>query len=517
MSAASAWRALERRLSRGPWAEVALLAVALTTCGYGAAFHEPWRDEVQAMLVARTAAWSSLADTTHLEGATPTFHALLKVLGWALGSRAGLAVAGGIGSLSLLFGVRAVALVITRSRSRALLVALAFALTDTCSYELGVIVRPYGLALGLACFAFALLHRALVSESARLALWGGALAGLATATSTHIGCYAGGLVAAFALVSARRHRAWLSAGAAYLPGFALTLWCIRAHPARAEIASEAFVMPLSDALARALDVLERAVASPGFWLSADAREASRSALLPSAAGVSLAALVYVAHKPDRRKTVVLAVLGATLGALPLLYVLIYRYWGAYRHRVGLWTPLLVISLAWLLAPSRGDPRTRLLRALGLLALVPRFYFEARTLVVDASADARWLFSETGEVARSLPENAHAVALQDWSAVGVVFHRPDVQLRSGSGGGRIVVRLVPDRAWLTAVPILPIVRETCASAPSSTFVIVDRGRTSNVPAACLSPVPHRTTPAPTWIVNETLDVSRVDCACVAAAK
>lgn len=504
----------ERWLSKGVRGPMLAAAPALAILAFGAAYHEPWRDEVQALLVARETPWSELLQGARLEGSPPLFHFLLKLLLVGLPNRAALLGAGFVGSVILLTGTYAMVATVSESRARALGVVWLLALGDTYGYELGVVVRQYGLALGLLGFAVARFHRALQRRSQADALAGALFAALSTATATHAGCLAGGFVLVFSALAAEAGRLKHALGAllVYAPGIAVTLVCIAPGPDRVTAANEVLHWAPEVAAERALEAVVGSVASPGWWLVGD-EPAADSLFLPSLAAVTLAALSYGASTKARRKLVLLHLGGVVAGAVPLLYVLVFRYFGSYRHRLFLWNPLLPLACAWLCIDRRRLGATRGL-AFALLAL--RFAGDARTLGLDLWRDSRGLFSETGVVADLLPANAHVVTEQDWAAVGILLERPDIVLRSGAGRGREVRKLLWDRASTDRVPVEPLVTEECARATERTFFITQRPRhadPSSAPA-CMSPLPHPMSKNSAIVGRrEVLDVYRVDCKCL----
>ena len=436
---------------------------------------------------------------------------LLKLLLVGLPSRAALLGAGFVGTVLLLTGTFAMVATVSGSRARALGVVWLLALGETYTYELGVVVRQYGLALGFLCFAVARFHRALQRRSQSDALAGALFAALSTATATHAGCLAGGFVLVFAALAADAGRIKHALGAllVYAPGLAVALVCIAPSPDCVAAANEIVHRTPVEAVERALEAVVGSVASTGWWLVRD-EPVTDALFLPSLAAVALAAFSYGASTKARRKLVLLHLGGVIVGALPLLYVLVFRYYGYYRHRLFLWNPLVPLACAWLCVDWR---RVGAARGLAFALLALRFVGETRTLALDLSRDSRGLFSETSVVADLLPASAHVVTRHDWTTVGILLERPDIVLRSGAGRGREVRKLLWDRVSTEEVPIEPLVAEECARAPDRTFVTTQRKVDPIFAPACMLRLPHRTNQTSAVVGRrELLDVDRVDCTC-----
>src|SRR5215831_8645322 len=112
-------------------------------------FHEPWRDETQALLIGRALTPENLMDTLRHEGHPPLLHLLLKALDRVARPPFPLAIVGALNTAALLHGTQALLRVIARTRRAAVALTCLLACTHFYTYELGVVARAYGLGLGL--------------------------------------------------------------------------------------------------------------------------------------------------------------------------------------------------------------------------------------------------------------------------------------------------------------------------------------------------------------------------------
>jgi hypothetical protein len=198
---------------------------------------------------------------------------------------------------------------------------------------------------------------------------------------------------------------------------------------------------------------------------------------------------------------------------PLLVIFVYHYWGFYRHHLFLGVPLIVILVGYGLDPRVEGPYRGLLRRAGIGLLIPWFLLQSEIALGSFTLDARYPFSETKSAAGALAAGARVVADADWKSAGMMFWRPDIQMRSASWGGRPYRYIRPDADWHRIAPLPPIVSGECRKAP-------DRVYFAGAPVSlgpilgCGSRVDHPRNPLPdhpfTW---ESFDVYRMDCACV----
>ncbi len=129
--------------------------------------HSPWRDEVQALLIARQP-FPDLWRSVHYEGHPLLWFLLLKLVGWATPLALTLAVTQAL--------VQAAVLALIWFRSPfSLLARTTVCLGYFVAFEYGVLARPYGLA-ELGFFVFIL---------ARRSVWAWVVLALLANTSTH--------------------------------------------------------------------------------------------------------------------------------------------------------------------------------------------------------------------------------------------------------------------------------------------------------------------------------------------
>jgi hypothetical protein len=107
-------------------------------------YHEPWRDETQAVLIARALTPANLMDTLRHEAHPPLLHILLKALDAVTRPPLTLAIMAGLNTAVLLYGTHALLRVLTRTERTAMALTILLTLTYFYTYELGVVVRAYG-------------------------------------------------------------------------------------------------------------------------------------------------------------------------------------------------------------------------------------------------------------------------------------------------------------------------------------------------------------------------------------
>jgi hypothetical protein len=314
-------------------------AIVAGTALFSFHHHEPWRDEVGAMLEASAVPWGEFMHAMRVEGIPPLYHALLKVLGAVLPHRAALIAAGALGLSVLLLGTYRLIEAIVGA-SRAAWLTLAFSLTYAYAYELGVMIRQYTLGLGLSLLCFAYLRGAL-AEPGRRKLWAGTIAGgLAALTSPHSACVAGGGLLAFGVLSlAQRRRpvAWWPA-LLTLPCFALVLYNALPFPGRTYEGNQLFHYPPSVTLRLSVQALVTGVMPFDWWHAESfvpARLVRPFAVLRSLAFWALiagAALSIAARARTLRRSWGVEsfdVLSVLFSWPPLLIIVVRHYWGFY--------------------------------------------------------------------------------------------------------------------------------------------------------------------------------------------
>jgi hypothetical protein len=510
---AAAWRAL-------PFA-LAVLGVAAFDLGW----HEFWRDEMGAMLEARNVPRSAMFEVLRVEGVPPLFHVLLKAAGVVLPNPLALVAVGALDWAILLAGTYRLLVAVSGARRASAQVALAFAFTYVYAYELGVMVRQYTLGLGLSLLSFAYLREALRTSDRRDVRAGALTAGLATLTSVHSAALAGAGLLGFGLISIARRRAlrawWPILGT--LPCFALVVYLASPFPGRSEGNATLHFSP-ELTLGLSLQALVEGVMPSDWWFVdgfvprrfAGATAALRSlAFWALIAGALVASAARAGALRARWRVGVFDVLAVLASWPPLLVIMVQHHWGFYRHHLFLGMPLLVFLAGWGLDPRIDGPISGQARRSGLALLAPWFLFQAVIAAGSFALDRRYPFSDTKSAASLLAEGAHVVADAEWRSGGLLFWRPDIQMRSASWRGRRFLYPVPDLERNRSAPLPPIVVEECHEAPDRIY-FAGIGSSLGALAKCARRLdnpksPFETQPF-TW---EVFDLFRMDCACVAA--
>ncbi len=509
-------------LARRAWpCGLVVLAIAVFDLGW----HEPWRDEVGAMLTARAVPWGSLLLAMRYEGVPPLFHALLKLAGAVLPNPTALVAVGALGFAVLLVGTYRLLLAISSAPRAAARLTFAFSLTYAYGYELGVVIRQYALGLGLALLSFAYLRDALRATAPRRAVRAGSLAaGLAALASAHSACVAGAGLLAFGLLSVvrrRRLRAWWPI-LLTLPVFALDAWLASPFPDRIAKANVTLVQRPYTTYRLALQALVTGVMPDDWWFVEGAGGPlvlNLYAVLRSLAfwGCLAAAALGLASRAGllRRRWRVEAfdLIAAVAAWPPLLEIIVHHYWGAYRHHLFLGMPLLVIVTGWGLHARFSAPFADEARRTALALLFPWFALQISMGVSCVALDAALHFSDTKSASRVLAPGAHVVAESEWRPLGLLFWRPDIQLRAAAWEGRPFRYIRPDRAWGRLGPLPPLVKEECAAAPERVYFAGSAGAMGPL-AACGKRVEYlRKMKGEQPMTFETFDLFRVDCGCV----
>jgi hypothetical protein len=204
--------------------------------------------------------------------------------------------------------------------------------------------------------------------------------------------------------------------------------------------------------------------------------------------------------------------GLVISWLPLLYILVVRYRGYHRHHVFLVFPMLVVAAGLLSRDVLSAGFRSLTGTLGLALMTPWLLLQWRCASFDWDQDKKGLFCSTKTVAMRLPAAAHVISDTNYSAIGVLFWRPDIVLRSTDGGGRTMTYNPPDADWLKSVPMDPLVREECHSAPDRVFVVTTSGF-SGTPLVSKCAPRDATYYVATREAYEAWGVFGIDCACV----
>jgi hypothetical protein len=487
----------------------ALAAATLLLFLYIARFHEFWRDEAQTALIARAVPLVDLLPTMRREAVPPVVFLVLKVVG-VLPPPYSLAALGALGFASLLFGTYQLLLTIGGSPMRSAIGSAAFALTDTYSYELGVVVRQYGLGLGFALACVAYLGRAIVSNGRRDARWGSAFGALAVSTSVHPGCLAGSALLAYSverLIRKRTVRAVVEPLCA-LPAFLFTFFLVTSYD-RAPEGVIVFHRRLSDALAKAGSCLLDGVLCRGWWTPQS--DGAMKLGIIGLTGIGLLALAATQIPRMRRRPDLAAFYVATLvlNALTLSYIFVVRYEGFYRHHLFAFAPVMVTAVGLILSPAEGRAFSPTPRVVAAAALVPWFVFQYWSAGTDLLGDIRGAFSGTKAAATVLPPGSRVVvAGNDWMASGILYWRPDVSMRAQSSMGRPFRFLAADWVWHQEVPLRPLLVEECRNV-SDVYV----ARPVDAAPDDTRCTDHVLTP-PSLLSTERFTVLDLHCSCLA---
>ena len=374
------------RRQRARWAEGALLTgyVALTAAAL--VYHEPWRDEAQAWLIARDLPVPAILRQMPYEGTPALWHLMLAPL-----AKSGLPYAAGH-VLHLAVAVAAVGLLLFRAPLPLPLKAV-FVFSYYMAYEYSVIARNYALSI-LILFLIAARHRTRLDSPLRYA----ALLFLLFNTNVHSFAIAAGLSGVFLVELARRPAAdrrllWASALLA-AAGAAAAVWQV--HMPSRDLVSQ--VAGRLDPQAIPVAVRDAFVPWVPPWLSPGV------ALWAGAAVVALS-LAYLA----RVSVAPLAGLVAGLGGI--FYVFAFRHPGALRHH-GLILVFLLFSL-WIAGyheRARAGPSPAgagALRSATLWTLGLCLAFSVIATVKIHVRDGSYMFSGAREMAKYIVDHGLA--------------------------------------------------------------------------------------------------------------
>jgi hypothetical protein len=473
-------------------------------------YHEFWRDEIQALLIGRDVPLSGLLHAMRYEGAPPLFHLLLKLLCYVFAAPTALALGGALGYAVLLAGTFHLLRVISRRPAVSVAITVALGCTNTWFYELGVVVRPYGIGLGLDLAGIAELIVARKLRRPRRALAGAILCGAAATTSAHAACVAGAALASFVIaeLASRRRVALALPALASLPFFALTAYLISPFADRTPEGAAAQNPKLANAFSLAGNFLENGALVGGWWRHAGAEPPPNwPAFRMFAAAMAILLVVRLWRRRRDRATDLFVVGTVALSWATLLYIFVVWYGGGYRHHLFLWMPALVAALGWLADGRFARGRAKLALGAAALLLVPWMGYQYWMAWDDLSQDLRAPFSQTKHAAEALPKDAHVVSDHDFAILGLRLWRDDVTLRSQDGRGRAFQHIVVDRAWHQRVALQPILAEECRAAPDRT-VLASHAVYLGKLQGCARLIDRRAGMLPT----ERFDLYLIDCAC-----
>jgi hypothetical protein len=491
---------------------------------FASTFHEFWRDELQAALIARAVPLGELVPAMRIEAVPPVVYLALKAV-MGLPVPYSLSVLAPAGYACLLFGTYRLLLTLSGSKTRSLVVTVLLGLTDTYFYELGVVVRQYGLGLGLALACVGFLGSALArrddDETSSDAWWGALAGAVAGSTAIHPGCVAGAALLSYAVIrlaQRRTVRAVLEPLCA-LPAFLFTFFLIGPYD-RAPVGLVERHPPLVDAMEGIGRTLADGLVCRGWW--SDWREpyaidAPRLVAM-GAVTIALIGLVLLRVPELRRGTACTLFYAGTLvlSAATLSYVFVVRYEGAYRHHLFLVMPALVVGLGVML----GGRPPREAHGGGLVAfgaitscLCVWFGYQYFACTRDLRGDYGEAFGSAKGASAVFPRGARAViAGDDWMAAGIEYYRPDIALRATTSMGRPVHYQILDWHWHDEVPLRPLLGEECGKASPSPIYVIARGGAPDAIAPCARLVAS----PPSHLPTERFNIYELPCTCAALA-
>lgn len=500
-----------------------LLAVAIAA--FDLRYHEFWRDEVGALLEARAVPWRDFIEAMRIEGVPPLFHILLKLVGFLLPNPLTLVTVGAIDFAILLWGTYQLLLAISNQRRSSFLFTLAFATTYVYAYELGVVIRQYTLGLGLAFASWAYFRRALAGGRPRDVYAGTLTAALAALSSAHSACLAGGVLLSFGCWAIWLRRPWASWRVILwtLPCFAFDAYLAAPYAERTPEANEVQSIPTGAILPLSLQAIIEGI-MPGDWWRIEefvpfawqtAVAVGRSSAFW---GVLVAALIVVIIRLVNRHISPRAfhfdVLTIVSSWVPLLIIIVFHYWGSYRHHIFLGLPLVVVVLGHTIDARIHGMVIRPLQQVALILLVPWFLLQGLLSFGSFAADVRYPFVGAKDASALLAPHARVVTDTDWVSVGMLFWRPDIQLRSTSWNGRPYRFIRADRLWHSHTALVPIVAEECVIDPEHTY-FAGNEKSIGPLRPCAHARPYVKSPFETQpFAWELFDLFLMDCACVA---
>jgi hypothetical protein len=258
-----------------------------------------------------------------------------------------------------------------------------------------------------------------------------------------------------------------------------------------------------------------------FWLAESflpsslrpAAAALRSAAFWGVVGAALIALGWRLSRASRTRGEAFDLLAVAASWPPLLEIVVHHYWGSFRHHLFLGTPLLLLVLGWALDRRGRAPALVVSRWAALALLSPWVAFQVLLGAGSFVLDYRLPFSDTKAAAGVLPLGAHVVVEDDWRCAGVMFWRPDVDMRARAWGGHPFRYIRADARWEELAKVPPLVEEECRAAPDRVFFAGFEPSLGGH-AGCARRVEYPRSPY--WdqpLTFEKFDLFAVDCACV----
>mgnify|MGYP001550459156 CR=1 FL=1 len=514
-------------------------------------WHEPWRDEAQAFLIAiqHWAPWNLLA-ALRFEGHPPLLHWLYQLIFAATGSATTtLALVASAGYFLLCWGTYAL-LKNFSTAPFALLAAFLLATTSNYFYEFGVISRGYGMGLGAAFLTAALLFQqhqqptAPMSWSWLLPASGGILASIHTASLT---CWFLAVSLPFLFTGKRKSRhnwhCFWPVLTLIIP-ISLTVLVGISHPDRAVTEAPVNAQNLWRALWQTppdfLAVFTPEALTRDYWESrkwfwgavwADAMYPKNWWPTPN--------FLSQPYSPERRVPLLLFLLGlcfigatvksansrnrtllgfaiAAMGHWLVLGGLLKMFYGPqFRHSLVLTLPALLFigcSGLWWLSQSAHWSR-KVIAGLSILVLCNWLWFQWLGLVANLTYEIRYPFSQTKAIAATLTEGTAVITEKDYFLSAMKVHRPSLTLHAIELAGEPYSYVKWDRARSATQPLSVTAQQICTTGRPVTLAL--RGALPAEMQKCSHHQPQKPIAVPST-TGEYFQVFDVDCSCLQGA-
>lgn len=482
---------LWRRLARRP-ATVAIAAFAAFVFVFHFCWHEPWRDESQAILIARGTSLRTLVAALRYEGHPPLPYLLLDLVA-PFPAPFPLAFLGAVGTVALLGGTYALLRAMGASPRAALAYTCLVGCTYVYVYELGVVARAYGLGLGLTFWMMALMQDALATGRTRSLAWAGVVGAASALTSATAAVYVVGAAAVFAAnwVLARPRRVLGLAWLAPIAGAVEIVHKLLAPVPDRWIQFEHIDHPDRtwridwNATRDWLHLVFGAGSSDTWWPTKLEPHDFERALAGLQALVVVTVALHGLRFIRQWRTALFVPIASALQMAGFFYCIYYRGLRPdYRHwAFPMGTVLVALGGHALVADRRAFTLSWLRRA-SLLLLAPWIWVQLRGAWSNLEQDYGHPFSLTARFARVLPHGARVVSDREVFGTSIEYWRPDAVMRSTGHRGRYYTYVRWDKAE-AGVSERDLALDECGKTPTGTVYFF--GGTGNVPPQCVSTV------------------------------
>ncbi len=456
-------------------------------------FHEPWRDESQAWLIARAESSRTLMEELRFEGHPPLPYFLLDFV-TRLAAPIPLALLAALNTAVLLSGTCAFLRAMGTTRRAAILFTVAVSCTYFYAYELGVVARAYGIGIGLAFFMTARLQRALETGEKRELVHAGLLGAAAALTSATAAVHVLAAVVVFSAVWSLS-RPTLALGR--LAPIAIAMFVVRDVTQHNPARYVQFESPPQPDRTMEFDWTETrrwlgelfGFRSADTWWSTADLHLSVAEFDRAVEWLRILVVVCVALNGLRFirewRTALFIPLAGALEVAGIFYVVFYRgLVPDYRHWTFVMTTTTVVLGGLCLTTTRRGVGIVMLRRAALVLLAPWLWNQARVAYSNFEQDFSYPFSETKHFARSLPHGARIIAMREMMGTSISYWRPDVVVRSPNHGGRYFTYVRWDIST-SSVPLHELVREECGMSPTGTVYFF--GAPNGAPPQCVEPM------------------------------